>query len=451
MKHLSFLLALFAIVTALSGLAQEPIAPKDRMVVVISLDGFAAEAFENPFLPIPVLRRLASEGARAKGMTPVNPTVTWPNHTTLVTGVTAARHSVLFNGQAQLAEGMPVTVEPWLDKDILVAVPTVYDLAHKAGLTTAEVDWVAIQNAKTITWAFPEIPNVDGRVEQEMIQAGLVTADEVREFRKRPITWRDDVWLRAGIHILTRHKPNLMLFHLLNTDSVQHRYGPGSLAADTSLAHADSRVGEILNALQKANLIERTTVIVVSDHGFIAVQRNIQPNAILLEQGLLREEQGKLTTADVHVVPEGGTAMLYITRNGRRAELLPKLRELFGKVEGVSRVLGPEEFAEYGYPSREKNPRMADLVLAAKPGYAFTGSHRGEPIVAVPGGASTGSHGYLNTEPDMTSTFIAWGNGIRPGARLGMVRAVDVAPTIAVLLGLKLENVEGAPLREILK
>src|SRR5882762_9294908 len=72
---------------------------KDRLVVVISLDGFPAYAFDDPRLPVPTLRRLMTEGASASSMQPVNPTVTWPNHTAMVTGVNAAEHKVLFNGE----------------------------------------------------------------------------------------------------------------------------------------------------------------------------------------------------------------------------------------------------------------------------------------------------------------------------------------------------------------
>ncbi|HMJ22003.1 MAG TPA: alkaline phosphatase family protein, partial [Terriglobales bacterium] len=71
---------------------------KHRVVVVISLDGFPAYALDDPRLPIPTLRKLAREGVVAASMQPVNPTVTWPNHTAMVTGVDAAEHQVLFNG-----------------------------------------------------------------------------------------------------------------------------------------------------------------------------------------------------------------------------------------------------------------------------------------------------------------------------------------------------------------
>src|ERR1700754_54937 len=96
-----------------TGLAQ---VEKSRMVVVISLDGFPAYALKDPRLPIPTLRKLASEGAIAESMQPINPTVTWPNHTAMVTGVDASEHRVVFNGLLEHPEtDGPPKIEPWRD------------------------------------------------------------------------------------------------------------------------------------------------------------------------------------------------------------------------------------------------------------------------------------------------------------------------------------------------
>ena len=129
-----------------------------RHVVLISLDGFPSWALDDPYLSVPTLRKLAANGALAKGMRPVNPTVTWPNHTTLISGVTPAKHGVLYNGLLKRDSGLPPRVEPWLPRDEMVHAPTLYDVAHKRGMTTAQVDWVAIMSAPTITWEFPERP-----------------------------------------------------------------------------------------------------------------------------------------------------------------------------------------------------------------------------------------------------------------------------------------------------
>src|SRR6266545_3767429 len=170
-----------------AAFAQAP--AKDAHVVVISIDGFPAFAFDDPRLPTPTLRRLAAEGAMAKRMQTVNPTVTWPNHTSIVTGVTPEKHGVLYNGMLiRQGTDKPPRIDPWRDKAEMVRVPTVYDLAYRAGLTTAQVDWVAITNPGTITWEFAEIPKAGGAIEREMIGAGLITEREVAEFGKSNIT-----------------------------------------------------------------------------------------------------------------------------------------------------------------------------------------------------------------------------------------------------------------------
>jgi hypothetical protein len=156
---------------------------KDRHVILISLDGLAAYALADQSVPLPTLRQLAKNGAIAVACQVVNPAVTWPNHTSMITGVTPAKHQVLFNGLPVRGQpGQPLRVEPWRDKAELVKAPTVYDAAHAAGLTTAEVDWVAIHNAQGITWAFPERPRLTDVVVKEMIARKTVTEAEITSF-----------------------------------------------------------------------------------------------------------------------------------------------------------------------------------------------------------------------------------------------------------------------------
>ena len=143
--------------------------------------------------------------------------------------------------------------------------------------------------------------------------------------------------------------------------------------------------------------------------------------------------------------------MVYVTKKAGQAETVAQLKTLFGGLEGVARIVSPAEYGPLGYPDPGKNPRMADLVLAAADGYAFHGAPDGEAVAAVPAGATPGTHGYLNTEADMTAIFVASGAGIRSGVKLGRMRNIDVAPTIARLLGLTLPHPEGSALVSILK
>jgi predicted AlkP superfamily pyrophosphatase or phosphodiesterase len=365
----------------------------------------------------------------------------------MVTGVDATRHGLLYNGLPVRTPGKRMRIDAEVPKTELVLAPTVYDLAHAAGLKTAEVDWVAIENAPTIDWSFFEVPKPESTVVREMIAAGLVTPDQIRGFRRMSITVRDEIWTEAAIHILRQHRPNLLLFHLLTTDSVQHRYGTGALAAETALALADRHLQQLLDTLKQTGMLESTTIFVVSDHGFHNAKKLIHPNTVLRRDGLLRANED----CDVWTIPEGGTAMVYITNESRRAELAPKLRELFQGIEGVERAIPPEEYAKHGFPPPGPQSRMADLVLAASPGYAFSGEIDGPVVTDVPAGAVSGNNGYLREMPDMRAIFAAWGYGIRSGITLAEVRNIDVAPTVARLLGIAMNGVPGRVLTEILK
>jgi predicted AlkP superfamily pyrophosphatase or phosphodiesterase len=423
-------------------MAQAPV-DKNRHVIVISLDAFPAFALRDPAIPLPVLRKLMREGAAADGMVPVNPAVTWPNHTSMVTGVSPAKHGLLFNGlPVRPGDGKPVRIEPWINKSELVLAPTVYDLAHNAGLTTAEVDWVAIHNAATIDWSFAEEPKVDGVIAREMITGGVVTTDEVANLSKKPPPMHDEIWMRAAVHIIEKHRPNLMLMHLLLADTVQHQYGANTLASNTALILADRQIQRILDAVDRAGIRDRTTLLVVSDHGFKTYRRRIRPNVVLRDKGLLRGDDGNLD-CDAWAISEGGTAMVYITRESRREQTLPILEQEFAKVPGVASVIRPVEYERYGYPKFVNQGRMADLVLAAESGFSFDGATTGEVVIDVVPGSTPGNHGYLNTDPDMQSIFVAWGAGIQPGARLGLMRSVDVGPVLAKLLNLNLGSIEG--------
>jgi predicted AlkP superfamily pyrophosphatase or phosphodiesterase len=151
------------------------------------------------------------------------------------------------------------------------------------------------------------------------------------------------------------------------------------------------------------------------------------------------------------VISEGGTAMVYVLDPANRAALVPKLKDVFKNVEGVERVFDSSDFPGMGFPDPAKYDQMADLVLAAKPDYSFSGATAGNPVIDVPPGTTPGAHGYVATDPDMEAIFIAWGYGIRQGARVERVRSVDIAPTIARLLGVDLGKVEGQPIGAILK
>jgi predicted AlkP superfamily pyrophosphatase or phosphodiesterase len=365
----------------------------------------------------------------------VNPTVTWPNHTALVTGVRADEHGLLVNGSI-VATGAwpPVKVDPMVDKDKMVHVPTVYDAAHRAGLTTAQVDWVAINNTPSITWPFAEWASAEGPVEREMIGKGAITAFDVENFTKSNILWRDQVWARAAAYLIREHKPNLLMVHFLSLDSMHHGYGPKTLAATSAIAFLDGCVEKIVEAVRQSGMQDRTTFFVVADHGFKPYTKEIRPAVALAAAGL---------TGKVYVLAEGGSAFVYVEKS-QLAELLPKTVQALQGVEGIDRVVGEDGFGALGLPLPGKDPQMGHLLLTAKSGYSFSGALGGPVTAAVP--QTRGSHGYVASDPDMDALFIASGYAVKRGSNLGTIANIDVAPTIAKLLGVPLPTAKGKPL-----
>lgn len=429
-------------------------ANKDRHVVLISIDGFPAYLWSDPNAHIPTLRQLAANGARAERMTTSNPSITWPCHTTLVTGVTPEKHGVLGNGLiSRQGPGKPTKIEPWTDKTRLVRVPTLYDIAHAAGLTTAESDWVAIFEAKTINWSFAELPHPDRPVEKAMIAAGVATTEDIAGMgvgpNRRKIAFRDELWTRAAAFMFKQYRPNLLLHHTLNTDAAHHAYGPGTDPSYSALALADRLVADVVRAVDESGARAKTTFIITTDHGFKKVRQLVFPNVALKDAGLLKTAGPTITHADAYTFSQGGIAFVYVTDPARKAELVPRLKELFGRLASIERVVDAREANAFGMPTPDQNPGMGELILYPKAGYSLRSDAAGAAVVA-PAVNYAGSHGYSNADPELDGVFIASGAGIRKGVQLERIRNLDVAPTIARLLDLKLPDVDGRVLEEIL-
>jgi predicted AlkP superfamily pyrophosphatase or phosphodiesterase len=419
------------------------------IVIFITLDGFPARALDDPRLPMPTLRSLAASGAVAQGMRPINPTVTWPNHTALITGVDAGKHQVMANGLIQFpADGGAPEVEPWVDKEKLVHARTLYEAAAEKGLTTGQVDWVAIYGAKGVQWQFGERPDVHDSIPQELIADGLLTREQVEQFdEKSSPAWRDEIWTDAAVDIIEKHTPNLLLLHLLETDSIQHEYAPFSPAAYAAYAYADHCLQRVVEAARHAGILDRTTFVIAADHGFATYTHSLYPNTALLKLGLLHK-QGNQYVGQVWVKAEGGAASVYIRDARLRAQWVPKLKAYFSNVPGVEHVYTNAEARSLGLPSDAVSDQAPQLYLAASPDYSFDDEVTDELVSTH---VERGQHGYLNTMPEMQALFIASGAAIKPGIRLGAISNLQVAPTVALILGVQLPDAVEPPLKEILR
>jgi predicted AlkP superfamily pyrophosphatase or phosphodiesterase len=443
-RFLSLVTLLLAAVPASAG-AQE------RHVVMILIDGLPAYLLDDPQASLPVIRGLAKVGAVAEsGMTVSDPSITWPNQTSLVTGCHADRHGVLYNGLLE-RRGPGQLVEYFTSKtqQELVRVPLLFDVLKHAGGTSAAINWPCTRGSTTIDDNFPDVPgplaHTTPRLKDELARKGLID-----RFKWGNDMVQDEIWTETACHVICDRMPRFLALHLNNVDTVHHRYGPKSAPGYAAAAANDANVGRVLTALEQAGVRDRTAVFVVADHGFVSAPKLLKPNVILRREGLLTVENDRVKSGSVLAVAEGGIAMVYLTDPARAERDRATVIRLFRGAEGISAVLEPSDYPRYHLPQPADNAAMGDLVLAAREGYSFSLSAKGDDLVAPNEIPSTGAHGFLSTEPKMNAVFVAAGAGIKRGTKLPAIENIDVAPTIARLLGVELEQASGRVLEEIL-
>jgi len=441
-------LNLVAAVLAMGQMAMA--AAADRHVVVVTLDGFPAYYLNDPKVELPVIRGLRDSGASTEqGMIVSNPSVTWPNHTTLMTGVRPATHGVLYNGLPERhGVGQPATVTRDKTQQELVHVPMLFDILKQQGLTSAAIHWPCTTGSKSIDDHFPvapkELERATPRLRAELRKAGLV-----EKYKDGGAVERDEVCVEAACLVLKERKPRLLALHLGELDATHHQNGPNTPQGREAANKLDGLIGRLLKGLDEAGIRDKTTVFVLADHGFIAVTKTINPNVALVKEGLIELKDGKIAKARAHVIPEGGIGMVYLTDPATREKDRATVRRLFEKTEGVAAVLDASDFPGLGLPTPDKHPGMADMIIAAKDGYGVGGSVTAKAVV-VKQKKQNGKHGYLNTEPKMNALFVAAGAGIKSGSKLPSIENINIAPTVAHLLGVELDQADGRVLTKFL-
>ncbi|HEY3898844.1 MAG TPA: ectonucleotide pyrophosphatase/phosphodiesterase [Chthoniobacter sp.] len=453
----SLLLFAASLALAVTAFAIEP--ASDRIVVLISVDGLAHYYLDDPKAEMPTIRQLAAEGVRASDMKCSMPTVTWPNHTTLVTGVNPGKHGVIGNNYFDRTKGQAVTLitDPIFNKDEIVKTPTIYDLAKAAELKTAAIIWPASRGATTLDWTVPDVFTDElfqkygtPSLLSECKEAGIPIEKQGAWCKSGDGESRDKMYVQMLNHVIRTHRPNLALLHLVEVDHVEHAHGPQSPEAYAAVKFADQCVRDVWTELQKS-FPGKATLIVSADHGFFPYRQMIQPNVLLRKEGLVQtDEKNKVSGGEVRCLGQGGACFLYALNPAHRDATIQRLAALFKPVEGVDVIITPKDFAKYGMADPRQDPHMPDVVLSAKSGYSFSDTLAGDLVVTPKTDDVRGTHGYDPNQPGMHATFVAWGAGIRPHAELGSINNLDVAPTIAALLGLKMENVDGKVLESIL-
>lgn len=449
MRRKTIFLLLFALLAAATCAA----ASTADHVILVSIDGLAAYHLYNQELLLPNLRKLIDSGVWASGSETVFPSVTHPSHTTILTGVEPRRHGVLANWMVNRETGEefhPTNVR----RTEVVRVPTIFDAAKAKGLTTAAFFWPETKDDPAIDYNVPEvftperradIGAVDPRLMQEFRDAGIPIDSYFHWFGTERQGAGDAILTEAAAHVLKKYKPGLLALHILVTDQVQHRHGPHHYLSQAALSMADYCVGILLNAVEEAGILERTAFVITSDHGFHSVysEVNIRPAF---------ERAGLLSKVALH---GGGWSMAVELgeRFDRRADM-PALEKVFVDLRErgfLRRVVGPEDMHALGQPRFEESPyARGHYLLIPDIDTQIVADDSSPSLQRRPRRTPSHSHGYLPDHPRMLASLVLSGAGIRRGINISRTKNLDIAPTIARLLGLELKGVSGRVLEEAL-
>ncbi len=418
-------------------------------VLIVSIDGLLPASYLEPDahqLAVPTLRLLARTGAAARGARSVFPSVTYPAHTTVATGVPPALHGIVTNVASDPGE-RNLDGWRWYSEDI--KVPVLWDVATAAGREVALVNWPVTVGAR-VRWLVPEYWRAgtpdDAKLTRAMATPGLLPAVAARFpnlwQRFTPPNVADEATADIVVHLLASAPVNLVMAHIWQTDDAQHRFGPWSPQAKAAIENADRQLGRMVEAAKAAWPWSRTAVVVVSDHGFTTSARELRPGVLLRERGFVTlDEAGhpKGATARATVATSGGLAFFHVATGDEttRVALGTLLSSLAAQpASGIGRVYDGKAIRDRG------GDPTAAFAIEAAPGVSFGRGYVG-PRDGVTG--TPGQHGYDPERPEMRASFLIAGGAIAP-RQLDGVALVDVAPTVAHALGLALPRATGRAL-----
>jgi predicted AlkP superfamily pyrophosphatase or phosphodiesterase len=467
--------------------AEPPPRPPRSHVVLISLDGLYPEIYRRSAelgLQMPHLSQLVREGASADGMLGIFPTATYPSHATLITGVRPARHGIVSNSVFTPARKLPPErpiaaggdsasaaaaatnagtdaatggESAWYWYADSLRAPCLPQVVTAAGYSVAVSNWPVLVGAPWVRWHLPEIWSLgSGDASSRDKTLRWATPGLVAEVEKRFAPWTDarfewgaqDVRITDGaVTLLESKRPQLLLVHLVEVDHVLHQEGRNAPAALRAFEAADRQIGRILAALGRAGLRDSTDVVVVGDHGFTNVHTEVRPNVALAEIGLLTPGAARSGQWRALARTTTAVAAIYVQDPADTAAAGQAQRHFqalaAGRYAGLFTVVDRAALDRYGaFPG-------AAFAIACAPGFACSGRDQGSFTAAV---RSRGMHGYRPEEPSMLAGFVACGPDFAAAMHIPQIRMVDVAPTLATVLGVDLgPQVEGIAVPGILR
>jgi predicted AlkP superfamily pyrophosphatase or phosphodiesterase len=398
-RAIAALLSLALLAACTRGVVPSPpqVSAEPRVpVVIVSLDGFHPDYLDRGLTPR--LNALADEGVRGAGMTPSYPSLTFPNHYTLVTGVRPDTHGIVHNtmrdpvlGDFKSSDEAAASDARWWN-----GAEPLWVTAERAGLPTATMFWpgsqAAIRGVRPTHWRpYDESIGNDARVDQ----------------------------LVAWLDVSAAQQPRFATLYIEVIDEVGHAFGPRSAEMDVAIARVDASIGRLADALDARGI--RANLLIVSDHGMAEVPR-----------GQFIAAEDMVDTRQADIVTIGQVVGLQPRRGHARAVEAAVL----GRHDRYECWKKGELPARWRYGTHARVP-----AIVCQMDEGWDAIWRADFAKRPP--HSRGSHGYDPALPSMRALFIARGPAFRAGARLPVFDNVDVYPLLARLAGVGPQPHEG--------
>lgn len=421
---------------------------KNKYVIVISFDAVSEEDLE--FLSKqPNFSKLIKNGALIKNVENVYPSLTYPAHATIVTGKYPKNHGVINNTVLDFKNDNP----DWYWYRKYIKGDTIFDLAEKSGMKTCSILWPVTARSK-ITYNMPEI-FCTKRYDNQILKSALAGSKiyqvnmnkrfgYLRQGMEEP--YLDNFATEVAKKTIRELKPNLILLHLIDSDSQKHKYGIENKKVIESLKRHDERLGEIIESLKLAGIYEDSTIIALGDHSQINVNNVIKLNSILMKNDLINVNGNKIKSYKAIAKSCDGSSYIYL-KNKNDVETRKKVRDILNELKNkysnvIEEVYNNEEIKNLGADIN------ASFMIEAKRGYYFIDDFLGEAIEVIDESSKIkhklrASHGYLPSRDNYKTFFIAYGKTIKKGVVLEKGKLINHGPTIAKILDIDLRDCDG--------
>ncbi len=424
---------------------------KSKYLIIISFDAVSSHDIEK-LKELDNFKYLIDNGSLITNVESVYPTLTYPAHATIMTGMYPKNHGIINNTLNKFSDVNP----NWYWYRKYIKTNTLYDLASEKGLTTAALLWPVTGRSK-INYNLTEIFAPKPWQNQIVMSALSGSVKYQLDLNKRFGHLRNglsqpalDNFVHESVkYTISKYKPNLLLIHYTDVDTNRHNHGYDSKEANDALLRHNERLGEIIKTLKENSIFEDSTIVALGDHSALDGEYLIRLNSLFRENGLLKvNDKGIIKSYKAVAKTCDGSSYIYL-KDKNDTETYNKVHDILEKL-----IDNPNSPIEFILNSKEAEDFGADpnctFMVEANLNYYFVDEAIGDIVEKIKedeigkvSHRTKATHGYHPKKANYTTFFIACGKGIKKGVKIDGGSLINHGPTLAKLLGVNLGNTDG--------